>query len=366
MGRIFDRTRRLISDGQSDVPSGIPTKLEKLDKYIHGTRQATYYLYGAESGVGKTTFAREIHIHVPYEYYKLVNDTDQLDILNIDFSLEVSAEYNMGAAIVRRLFLDHGKVVPLEHLFGWDRVSNREVILDPEIVRLVDSYKDYFSDFERKLLVVDEETTPTFFHDFLMEVAKRYGRFNREGRWISECGSYTANNPNMYFNVIVDTVNLTDKEPGNQTVKDTIDRISRIAVWFRNKCGFTFVFLQQFNADISATDRRRYGIKTPLLRDFEDSKRTTKDANIVVGLFDPTRHMSEDEEFFRGYDISVLRSWFRSAHILKNRYGQSQKFIPMKFDGAVGVFTQLPDAQQMGQEEYLNATRHEIIQNRNT
>lgn len=359
MGRIFDKTRQRISEGQSGRPRGIPTGISKFDTFIHGIRPGIYYLYGAESGVGKTTFVREQHLHKVYDYYRSIGDPNVFDMLTLDFSLEVSAENNMGAAIVRRIFLDHGRVVPLDHLFGDDRIGNPEIFLSQDIQQMVNGYNDYFSDMERKMVVVDEETTPTLFHDILMEVAKRYGRFETEGRYISECKGYQLFNPNMLIQAIVDTTNLVDIEPTHDTVKSSIDRISRIAVWFRNKCRFTFAKIQQFNADISATDRRRYGIKTPLLRDFEDSKRTTKDANIVVGLFDPTRHMDEEESLFRGYDITQLKSWFRSAHILKNRNGQPNKFIPLKFDGAVGVFTQLPEAQLMTQEDYLRATRHE-------
>ena len=120
----------------------------------------------------------------------------------------------------------------------------------------------------------------------------------------------------------------------------------------------TPIIIQQFNAEISAVDRNRYGIKTPLLRDFEDSKRTTKDANVVFGLFEPIRHMRPDETQFMGYDMNILRTWFRSLHLLKHRNGPSNKFIPLQYKGAVGMFSQMPDANTMTPELYAIATRY--------
>lgn len=356
---LVQNTQKLIEHGQSDRLLAIPTGLPKYDTFVYGTRQGCYYLYGAESGVGKTTFVREKHMHVPYELCKAINDPEKLDVLFIDISLEISAEINLGAAISRKIFMDYQKVVPVEKMFGWNKKEHGK--LTEEETALINSYDSYFEEFTKKLFVVDEDVTPTKYHDLLFTVAKQHGSFSKEGRWISECGVYTPKNPNLYIIVLVDTINLSEIEPTHDTIKSSIDRISRISVWFRNKCNMTPIIIQQFNADISATDRKRYGVVTPLLRDFEDSKRTTKDANIVCGLYDPQRHIVQEEgkeKVFKGYDIEQLGSWFRSLHLLKNRNGRTNKFIPLKFDGAVGVFEQLPDAIDMDETAYRLATRH--------
>jgi hypothetical protein len=218
--------------------------------------------------------------------------------------------------------------------------------------------RPYFLEFERKLLVFNGELTPTLYHDVLLNYARANGRFTTEGATIGECDGYIPNNPNLFTIIITDTVNLADTEPEHNLIKTAIDRISRISVLFRNKCGFTLIIIQQFNAEISGVDRGRYGIKTPLLRDFEDSKRTTKDANVVFGLFDPMRHMKPDESTFMGYDIETLKSWFRSLHLLKHRNGQSNKFIPLQCKGAVGIFEQMPPPSEMSPENYVRYTRY--------
>jgi hypothetical protein len=75
-------------------------------------------------------------------------------------------------------------------------------------------------------------------------------------------------------------------------------------------------------------------------------------------MFDPMRHMRQDESVFMGYDIDILRSWFRSLHLLKHRNGPSNKFIPLQYKGAVGIFEQLPDPTAMTAEAYALATRY--------
>lgn len=347
---VLKKTLSLIEKGRSGVVQSIPTKVQKYDEFLDGTTQSTMYLYGAETSVGKTVFVRDKHIYTPYEEFKRINDPNKLDILIADFSLEMSPAINMASAMTRKFWQDYQRVVPVKSILRNLSDENNRIIQEVFI--------PYFEDFEKKLLVFDEDITPTKFHDILMQIAKTYGTFSKEGRWISECGDWTPNNPNLYIEIIIDTVNLAEVDSGHDTVKSTIDRISRLCVWFRNKCGFIPIIIQQFNAEISAVDRSRYGIKTPLLRDFEDSKRPVKDADVVIGLYDPSRHMKEEESIFRGYDITRLRSWFRSLHVMKNRRGENNKFIPLKFDGALGMFSQLPDASAMTPELYDLATRH--------
>lgn len=351
---IIRRTLGLIEDGMSSRIIAIPTGLPKYDEFAYGTRQGTYYLYGAESGVGKTTFAREKHMHMVYEFYKQINDDSKLDVQFIDFSLEITPEINMAAAMSRKLYMEYQHILPVAKMLGWDKTGGT---VSEANLQILHSYEEYFEAFEQKLVVVDEDVTAVKFHDAILEICKRHGRFAREGRWIWECGTYTPRNPALFMIVFIDTINLADTDPENKTIKSTIDKISRMLVWFRNICNITGVVVQQFNADISETQRRRYGVTTPQLRDFEDSKRTVKDANVVWGLYEPQRHLAKDEKTFRGYDLEILKSWFRSLHLIKHRNGLSNKVIPMKFNGLAGIFSQLPEAHEMNEREYLLATR---------
>jgi len=346
---VLERTKQLIEKGRSNTVHYIPTGIEKLDEHTDGITQGTYIVVGAETTVGKTAFARDKYIHTAFEYYKKVNDPTKLDVLFVDLTLEIIPEINLAGAMTRKLFFDYGRVIPPKKILK---------SLSDENLQIVNSFDEYFKEFNSKCIVVDEDVTPGKYHDLLMEVAKRHGTFTKEARFISECGEYVPNNPNLFVQVILDTINLAEMDSGHNTIKSTIDRISRISVWFRNKCKFSFVVLQQFHGDLSTTERRKHGSITPKLTDLEDSKRPSKDADIVLGLYDPIRHMTEDQSMFRGYDMTILKSWYRSLHILKNRRGENNKVIDLKFDGAVGYFTQLPLTKDMDEMKYRLATQH--------
>lgn len=349
----LDNTYQAIREGFKGNKPFVTTNLAKLDQYIYGIKQGTTYLVGGDTGTGKSSFCRGTFIHNPYEQYLKINDASKMDITLVDFSLEISKELNMATGLSRKIFLDTGKVLPVGKLLSWgpERMA-------PEELQIVENYKDYFTQFSKKLLVIDDDITPTMFHDALMDIAKAVGKFKHEDRWISACGEYTLNNPNMYVIIVFDTLNLAELEERYKNIKAVIDRISRTAIKFRNKCNFIFVPVQQFNSDIASTDRARFGITAPSLKDFMDSTGPTKDSTVAVGLYSPARYFKEDQPLFKRYDISKLKNWFISLHIMKNRYGASMKYVPCKFDGAVGVFTQLPEPELMTPEQYYKAINH--------
>jgi replicative DNA helicase len=339
MRGLYDRLKNKVDRGRQGLSYGIPTRLKKLDYFTTGIQQGNYWVIGAETNVGKTAFVRDQFIYQPFNYW--LKNRDKFNIKFIDFSLEMTAEDNLANFVVKDIYKDHKKVVSRSVLMSQGRTKDgAERKLNDEIYEMFIAQEERIKEFEKHITIVDSEVTPGFYHDLLFEYAKANGTFeNPDVKFIGKAGKYTPNDPTLLTIVIIDTINLADCEP-NQTVKQTIDRISRINVWFRNVCRFTPIVIQQFNADISGTDRSRYGIKTPLLRDFEDSKRPTKDADIVLGLFDPTRH---DMEECAGHNVTILQNWFRSVHLLKNRNGEMNISEGLLFKGAVGMFEELPD-----------------------
>jgi hypothetical protein len=347
---VVDRTYDLIDRGMSsNRPPSIPSGYNKYDSILHGIRQGTYILIGGETGTGKSKFIRKTYVHNVYDHYKRIDNPNVLDVQFIDFSLEITAEANLADAMTHKCFVDHGKILPISSIFSWGNTR-----LSAADRTLIEEYRPYFQDFHRKLAVVDRETDPTLFHDVLMEAALSNGTFSTESAHISNCGVWTPHNPNKVIIVLMDTLNLAD----GTVTKTTMDAISRIGVWFRNKCNFTIVVVQQFNSDIAAVDRSRFGITTPILKDFMDSTRPTKDCTMALGLYAPYRHFKPQDPLFRGYDILKMKEWLVSLHVMKNRYGVPNACIPLKFDGALGVFSELPPAEDMTDRHYQQATSH--------
>lgn len=79
-------------------------------------------------------------------------------------------------------------------------------------------------------------------------------------------------------------------------------------------------------------------------------------ANIVIGLWDPTRYGEETFQIGKSvYDITQLRTWFVSAHVLKNRNGATNKVAPLRFNGAAGTFEEFPST--MHPMDYTRLTK---------
>jgi len=88
----------------------------------------------------------------------------------------------------------------------------------------------------------------------------------------------------------------------------------------------------------------------PQLSDFKSSSNTQDDANVVLGLFNPSRY---DIETYKSYDIKKLKNRFIALHLLKNRDGEADKFIGLNFKGEVGHFSELPSAKDFEQNSLL-------------
>jgi replicative DNA helicase len=349
MSKVFKSLKEQVKRGMEGLNTGLPTRLTRLDSFTTGIQQGNYWLIGAETSVGKTVFARDQFIYEPYQYW--LANKDKFSINFLDFSLEMTAEQNLASLVSKDIYRDYGKVVSKEVLLSKGRdIDGNARLLHEDIFEIFESYEEKYEEFEKHMTIIDTDVTPTLYHLILMKYAKMHGKFeNNDAKYIGQAGAYTPNDPSLYTMILFDTINLGEPEE-NQVVKQAIDRLSRISVWFRNVCKFTFVIIQQFNSEISSTDRFKTNIKTPLLRDFEDSKRPTKDADIVLGLFDPSRH---EMDTVLGYNCELMKNWFRSAHLMKNRNGENNKAVGMQFKGATGMFSELPRASMFRDDPTL-------------
>ena len=77
----------------------------------------------------------------------------------------------------------------------------------------------------------------------------------------------------------------------------------------------------------------------PILEDFSDSRYTTRDANVIFGLYSP---FEDGTQSYKGYNIRVLKDGFRNFEILRNRDGQPNINIGLFYAGRVGTFYEMP------------------------
>lgn len=150
---------------------------------------------------------------------------------------------------------------------------------------------------------------------------------------------YTPNDPEEYRIVILDNASNIATEQGMKKM-ETIEKVAKYAITLRDQLNYTFVLIQhQAQAQEGIENFKLNKIK-PSSDGLADCKTTTRDANMVIGLYSPFKYgMTE----YEGYDITKFRNHIRFMEVIEDRdYGANGNICPLYFDGAISYFSELP------------------------
>tara|TARA_R110000751_G_scaffold137248_3_gene240639 strand:- start:6909 stop:8030 length:1122 start_codon:yes stop_codon:yes gene_type:complete len=345
----YDRAMGQIERGREGSNQGIPIPFDRLRKFLPNIQQKTYYLVGAGTKVGKTSLADDIFFYGAYDYIK--SNPDSGMELDIDyFSYEIDSETKIIKGIGRKLWHDYGIIASAN-----DILSRGENWCSDEIYQLVREYREYFNEMEDMVTVHDMPDNPTGMNKYLINKARQHGtttlkniQTDTSKEPIMRFESYKPDNDNRYWIQIVDHIALM-KEERSYNTKQNIDKMSQYFVQLRNNYRATPVVIQQLAFDSESDERYKQQRLTPTLRDFGDSKYTTRDANVIMALFSPLRYGLEK---FQGYDVASLGNTYRNLEILENRDGEPNINVGLNFVGPVGTFRELPPANEMAKATY--------------
>lgn len=352
--------------------------LSRLERYLPGIEQDTYYLLTASSGVGKSKLARYLFIHNPYLFVKENPDTDiKLDVLY--FSLEESKRKIILSEISKYLFTKYGLVISIKQLQSRGRYNT----ISEDVLEKIAEAEEHVNEYLSCVQVVDNIRNPTgiykYVRDFALTVGTYYDKDDvaltpeeiedvrlARGEAYKKISYYKKHNPKHYVIVLVDHLSLLETEKDadsgqSLTQWQAMQKFSsKYCLHIRDKFGFIPVVVQQQAADKERVETNYKGDTIeqklePSLDGLGDNKTTQRDANVVLGLFAPDRYRITEHD---GYDVSFFRDRYRSMIILKDRDGTPNKKIPLFFNGAVDFFKELPkkeDLEGMRRvQEYVN------------
>ena len=332
--------------------------MERLERFLPGIEQDTYYLLTASSGVGKSKLARYLFIHNPYQFIK--NHPESGIKLSIKyFSLEESKKKIILSEISKYLFTTYGLVVSIKQLQSRGRFNT----ITSDILDKIKEAEAYVDEFLETVEIIDSIRNPTgiykYVRDFALTIGTYYDRNGvpltpaeveqvkkGEGDAFKKVSYYKKNDPKHYVIILVDHLSLLYPENGMTQWQTISEYSSKYCLHMRDKFGFIPVNVQQ---QASAKEQVEYNYKgksieeklEPSLDGLGDNKTTQRDANVVLGLFAPDRYSIAEHN---GYDISFFRDRYRSMTILKDRDGVSNRKLPLFFNGAVDFFKELPRA----------------------
>jgi replicative DNA helicase len=339
----FEDLNREVQKGLDGRNNGIPMGFNRLNNYI-GIRKSMYFLIGGLTGSGKTSFIDDAFVLNPYDWYISQNT---LDIkLNIIYrSMERSKTYKLAKWVSRKIFLDHGMLIPVNKLLGWNAKMNK----DEHDLFLM--YEDYIGNMNEVVTIIGGPENPVGIAKELRVFAEERGEIVQIDKYNKK---YIPNNEDEVTIVVLDHIGLLRLTKDHSTKKQAIDKMSDELRYARDFFGYTPVVVSQFNRDISNPMRIKNGDVEPQLEDFADSSQTQNDADVVLSLFDPMRYKVADPS---GYALDKLKDgmgakYFRSLRLIKNSYGEDDVRIGLGFIGAIGMFKELPKQRDMTDGDY--------------
>lgn len=338
---LKDRRQRIL-EGKLNC---IPSPFTRFSEDFIGIEQSCYYTITSFTKGGKSQFTSYTFIYKPLLFCYFANSDIKLKILY--FPLEETPERIMQRFISWLLFdFSKGKI----------RVSPRDLrstkgAVSQEVLDIIasDEIQDILKYFEECVLFPEESGNPTGIYKYCVKYAKEHGTvYTKPGEFKDELGKtyekpvfdrYEQDNPNEYRLIIIDTINLIDTEKG-LTLKQSMDKLSEYcAKYLRNKYHYSPVIIQQQAFESEGNEALKLGRVRPSVAGLGDSKYTSRDSNVVLGLFSPFRFALRDYE---GYDITKFKDNIRFLEMIVNRDGEMGGLCPLFFDGAVCNFEELP------------------------
>lgn len=332
------------NDGVSTIPIGHP----KLGEHIVIGKQL-YTLIGGNSGTGKTSFTDCTYVLDPYEWYLKNKDKTDIKLEIIYRSMERPKPYKLGKWACMKLYTDYNILLDVPTLYGWGSKKNH---ISEETYQLICKTLNYFDKMEEVVKVIDGSENPTGVYNQLVQNAKQNGSVVQKSEFEKE---YVPNDNKKITLVVVDHIGKLRRERG-YSKKEGIDKMSEYLGIARDFYGYSPVVVSQFNRNLSDSQRARNKELTPDPDDFKDTGNLYEDADVALALFNPFKfkvfdHMEYDIAKFvnhKGYNR------FRSVTALKNSYGIDDFRIGYGFVGEIGLFKEIPRANEMTHDVYAN------------
>jgi len=339
----FELLKHEVELGLAGRNNGIPMGFDRLNRYI-GIRKSMYFLVGGLTGSGKTSFIDDAFVLNPFDWY--INQADPKIKLNIIYrSMERSRTYKMAKWVSRKIFIDHGLIIPVAKLLGWTEK------MDHDEHDLFLMYEDYINEMSNVITIIDGPENAVGVAKELKAHALKNGSIEQLDEYNKR---YIPNDENIVTIVIIDHIGLLKTTKDQTTKKQAIDKMSDELRYARDFYGYTPVVVSQFNRDISNPMRIKNGDVEPRLEDFAESSQTQNDADVVLALFDPMRYKVADPS---GYSLDKLKDefgakYFRNLRLIKNSYGEDDVRIGLGFLGQIGMFKELKKRKDMTDADY--------------
>jgi hypothetical protein len=352
----FEILKNEVQAGLDGRNNGIPMGFNRLNRYI-GIRKSMYTLVGGLTGSGKTSFIDDAYVLNPFDWYISKANTTNIKLKIIYRSMERSSTYKLAKWISRKIFIDHGYLIPVNKLLGW----TEKMTSDEHDLFLM--YEEYAEGMKEVINIIGGPENPVGIAKELKAHALKHGRIEQLDEYNK---IYVPNDENEVTIVVIDHIGLLKTTKDQPNKKAAIDKMSDELRYARDMYGYSPVVVSQFNRDISSPMRLKNGDVEPQLEDFADSSSTQNDADVVLALFDPMRYKVADPS---NYELEKLKDeygakYFRNLRLIKNSYGEDDVRIGLGFLGQIGMFKELKKQRDMTDQDYADVVNKSFFLNK--
>lgn len=358
---LFDRVYNEIEGRRDRILSGkincIPWGLPRFEEFNPGIEKAKYYLFTANSKVGKTQITDFLMAYNAYRQIKKYNLPIKLVIKY--FSLEMSKEEKVTQFLCNLLFV----LSDMKIIISPTNLRSTKKAVPKEVLDFIKANEDYINDFLSCVEFIDNIRNPFGIYKYMRDYALNNGKMHKKvvnyGEGDIEVDDYyEENNPEEYVICLVDHASLLTPEKGGTVNQAISDLSSKYFILLRNTYKQIPVLIQQQAAAQESVDNMKANRLRPTLDGLGDNKLTQRDANVIFGLFSPFRHHIPEYE---GHDIKFYRDNIRFLEILGGREGGAGSICGLYFNGAVNYFKELPRIED---QQATQLTKQVVINNR--
>lgn len=339
----------------------IPVPFARFRRELTGVQQGKYYLVSASTKVGKTQITNYLFIYntLLYAYY----NPDVIKPKILYFPLEETEEaitLRFIAFLINHITKGKTRISPND----LKSLDERQPLSD-EIIDIMESeeFKNIYELFEESVTFYDVKNPygiykaikdyvlsvgKVYYKDITIKVKDEWNNINKD-TVVKQFDRYIPDNPDEYVIPIVDHIGIIDPEKG-MTKYEAINQLSAYMVELRNKYNVSPVVVQQQNQETSNLTALQQNKIRPTIDGLRDSKQTSHDCNVFLGLTSPYRYEISN---YMNYNITLFKDRIRFLELIFDRDGNSNSLCPLYFEGDICNFKELPKASDTEEMSYI-------------
>ena len=285
-----------------------------------------------------------MYVYEPIFY--TIENPHQLKLKILYFTLEMGKEDKYYEFLCHLLWrLDKIRIGPTDL-----KSTDADRPCPIEILDLLETerYQGYINKFKEICTYIDTERNPTGINKYCNNFALGRGKYIFKTVKMKIDGVemdkevvdyYQPDDPEEVVIIILDNYSNLMSESGMNKMQ-TIEKMSKYFIAQRDRFESCIVCIQHQAQAQEGIENQKLNKMMPSSDGLADCKTTTRDANLVLGIYSPFKYGLKEYE---GYNITEFRNNIRFLSVIEDRdNGSAGQICPLFFDGAVSTFNELP------------------------